>query len=321
MYFKYFKFIKTKILITVATLAVLIFTCQQVLAQDWYPIRSGRLFGISGITLSAQQGKSLSFLVVHDNKQAGQGRLASIILRGNEPPQYVPLQWPAKIPLPFDLEAITLVPSEKDTLLTRSPERANVRTESSFMALTSSGKIYHFRLNIFNRDISINKIFNLPDIPKKSNFEGFSLTEIDDKLLAVWAHRGAIEEPAVIYWGQFDLETYQFSSIGATSFKVPWPIDNVRHISDLKVDSTGVLFISAAKDPGNNGPFESAVYIAGVFNSDRHQITFRQNSELVPLYRFDGHKIEAIELVSGQTGGVIFGTDDENKGSSIYTSW
>ena len=93
------------------------------------------------------------------------------------------------------------------------------------------------------------------------------------------------------------------------------------HISDLKVDPTGVLFISSAKDPGNDGSFESAVYIADVFNSDRNQIRFRQNSELVPLYRFDEHKIEAIELVPGQTGGVIFGTDDENRGSSIYRSW
>jgi hypothetical protein len=310
-----------KLLITVATLAGLFFSSQQVLAQEWDLVRNGKLFGISGIALSARQGNSLSFLIVHDNKQGGQGRLASITFKGNEQPQYVPLNWSAMKPLPFDLEAITAVPGENDTTLMGSPDKVSVRTKPSFMALTSSGKVYHFRLNVFNRDISIDKIFNLPDIPKESNFEGFSLTKLDDTLLAVWAHRGADKEPAIIYWGQLDLKTYQISPIGSTSFKVPWPLTNVRHISDLKVDPTGVLFISSAKDPGNNGPFESAVYIAGVFNSDRNQVTFRQNSELVPLYRFDEHKIEAIELVPGQTGGVIFGTDDENMGSSIYTSW
>jgi hypothetical protein len=310
-----------KLLITVATLAALFFTSQQVLAQEWYPLRSGMLFGISGIALSAREGNSLSFLIVHDNKQANRGRLASITFKDKEQPQYVPLKWPAKTPLPFDLEAITAVPGEKDTTLTGSPDKVSVRTEPSFMASTSSGRIYHFRLSTFNQDISIDKVFNFPDIPKESNFEGFSLTKIDDMLLAVWAHRGADEEAALIYWGQLDLKTYQISPIGSTSFKVPLPLTNVRHISDLKVDPTGVLFISSAKDPGNNGPFESAVYIAGVFNSDRNQVTFRQNSELVPLYRFDEHKIEAIELVPGQTGGVIFGTDDENMGSSIYTSW
>lgn len=310
-----------KLLIIVATAAALFFTSQQVLAQEWYPIRSGRLFGISGITLSARQGNSLSFLIVHDNKQEGQGRLASISFKGKEQPQYMPLKWSAKIPLPFDLEAITAVPGENNTPLTGASERVSIRSEPSFMALTSSGRIYHFRLNVFNRDISIDKVFNLPDIPNKSNFEGFSLTKLDDTLLAVWAHRGKDEEPAIIYWGELDLKTYQISPIGSTNFKVPWPLTNVRHISDLKVDPTGVLFISSAKDPGNDGPFESAVYIAGVFNSDRHQVTFRQNPELVPLYRFDRHKIEAIELVPGQTGGVIFGTDDENRGSSIYTSW
>lgn len=310
-----------KLLITVATVAALTFTSQQVLAQQWHPVRSGKFFGISGITLSARQGNSLSFLIVHDNKQAGQGRLASITFKGNEQPQYVPLKWPAKTPLPFDLEAITAVPGEK---------------EPSFMALTSSGKVYHFRLNVFKGDIFIDKVFNLPDIPKESNLESFSLTKIDDTLLAVWAHRGADEEPAIIYWGQLDLKTYQISSIGSTNFNVPWPVTNVRHISDLKVDSTGIVFISSAKDPGNDGPFESAVYIAGVFNVDNNRITFRQNPELVPLYRFDHHKIEAIELVPGlnysalrrrnllelgQAGGVIFGTDNENMGSSIYTSW
>ncbi len=307
--------------ITVTTLAALFFTSQQVLAQEWYPIRSGRLFGISGIILSRRQGNSLSFLIVHDNKQEGQGRLASITFKGDEQPLYMPLKWSAIEPIPFDLEAITAVPGEKDATLTDSPDKVSVRTEPSFMALTSSGKIYHFRLNVFNRDISIDKVFNLPDIPKASNFEGFSLTKIGDRLLAVWAHRGDDKEPAVIYWGQLDLNTYQISPIGSTSFQVPWPLTNVRHISDLKVDPTGVLFISSAKDPGNDGPFESAVYIAGVFNVDNNRIKFQQNPELVPLYRFDEHKIEAIELVPGQAGGVIFGTDDENMGSSIYTSW
>ncbi len=67
---------------------------------------------------------------------------------------------------------------------------------------------------------------------------------------------------------------------------------NVRHVSDLKVDPAGVLFIAAATDPGDDGPFQSAVYVAGVFDVDDTGVALRQNSQLVSLSRFDAHKVE-----------------------------
>jgi hypothetical protein len=48
------------------------------------------------------------------------------------------------------------------------------------------------------------------------------------------------------------------------------------------------------------------------------QIEFRPASSLAPLYRVNGHKIEALEFLPGLSGGKILGTDDENQGSSIY---
>jgi hypothetical protein len=147
------------------------------------------------------------------------------------------------------------------------------------------------------------------------------LQKINGQLLAVWAHRGEDKQPAIVYWGRLDLNTYQITQIGSARLEVPWPVSAVRHISDLKVDPTGILFITSATDNGDDGPFESAVYVAGAFEIRDQQITFRQNSQLVPLYRFKYHKFEAIELVPGQTGGVIVGSDDENMGSSVYLNW
>jgi hypothetical protein len=100
--------------------------------------------------------------------------------------------------------------------------------------------------------------------------------------------------------------------------QVPSPISAVRHISDLKVDPVGILFITSAADNGDDGPFESVVYVAGAFEMRDRKITFQQNSQLVPLSRFNYHKVEAIELVPGRDGGVIVGSDDENMGSSVY---
>ena len=294
------------LIISVVIVAVFILMPQSVLAQQWRPVRGGIQFTISGLALLEEQSGSRSFLVVHDNKDKSLGRLAIITVKGEQSPQYVPLNWPSNTPLAIDLESITAVPGT---------------SEPTFMAVASAGKVYHFKLDASKQNISILKVFDFPNIPPGSNFEGFALQKINGQLLAVWAHRGQDQQPAVIYWGQLDLNTYQITQMGSTQLTVPWPISAVRHVSDLRVDSAGVVFISSAADNGDDGPFESAAYVAGAFEIGAQQITFQQNSQLVPLYRFNYHKIEAIELVPGGTGGVIFGSDDENMGGSVYLNW
>jgi hypothetical protein len=290
------------LLITGALLKAMLLVPDPALAQQWRPVRGGILFGISGMTLVKQQSNEMEFLIVHDNKGKDEGRLAVITIKGEAQPEYIPLTWPSNVELPIDLEAIASIPG----------------SINAFMALSSSGKVYHIRLN-HNKTISVLKVFALPGITPRTNLEGFTLQEIDANLVAVWAHRGAGEEAATIYWGKLNLNTYQISQTSSANLKVPLPTGaNVRHISDLKVDKAGILFIASVTDPGNDGPFESAVYVAGYFGGGRNAIALSPNPDLVPLYHYNYHKIEAIELVPGAAGGVILGTDDENLGSSIY---
>ncbi len=294
------------LLITGALLKSMLLVPEPGLAQQWRPVRGGILFGISGMALMQQQSHEMKFLIVHDNKGKDEGRLAVITIKGEAQPEYVALAWPGNAELPSDLEAIASIPG----------------SINAFMALTSSGKVYHIRFND-NKTISVLKVFTLPGITAQTNLEGFTLQEIDGNLLAVWAHRGAGAEAATIYWGKLNLNTYQINQTSSANLKVPFPTGvNVRHISDLKVDKAGILFIVAASDPGNDGPFESAVYAAGAFAVGRNAIAFRSNPDLVPLYHYNYHKIEAIELIPGAAGGVIFGTDDENMGSSVkFGNW
>ena len=296
----------SKLLITLAAGAAFSLVPQSVLSQQWRPVRGGIQFGISGMSLLNQQNGSAAFLIVHDNKQDDLGRLAIITIKGEESPQYLPVKWPSGTPLAIDLESLTAVPGT---------------SEPTFMAATSAGKVYHLRLDTSKQTISILKVFDLPKSPQGSNFEGFAVQKIDGQLLAVWAHRGENDDPAVLYWGRLNPNTYQITQIGSSKLKVPFPISAVRYISDLKVDSAGVFFISSATDNGNDGPFESAVYVAGSFDIREQKIAFRQNSQLVPLYRFKYHKVEAIELVPGRSGGLIVGSDDENMGGSVYLNW
>jgi hypothetical protein len=294
------------LLFPVIILAILLLTSQQVVAAQWRPVKGGINFGISGMALIERKDNSLDFLIVHDNKGKDEGRLAIISIKDQHQPEYFPVNSARNLHdlyLALDLEAVTAVPS----------------VPRSFMALSSQGKVYYFRLGERKEDSFLIRQFDLPSLPEKPNFEGFAVQEIEGKLLAVWAERGGGEKPGIIYWGTLDLGSYKITLKGRQSLTVPWPNSpQLRHISDLKVDRSGVLFISSATDPGNDGPFTSAVYVPGVFVVNGNEVSFRQNPDLFPLYRLDYHKVEAIELVPGANGGIIVGTDDENMGSWVY---
>jgi hypothetical protein len=274
-----------------------------VLAQTWIPVRGGISYGISGISLIDKQLDKLDFLIVHDNKTSNQARLAIISSQGKNQPEYLPLSWPDNIKLPIDLEALTVIPETNN---------------SEFVALSSDGKAYHLKLVFKNKTISLIQEFELPKTNKNNNFESFSLQKIDNQLIAMWGHRGNGKETARIYWGNFDLNKYQINNIQSTNFNVPYPDGNVRHISDLKIDNAGVVYISAASDNGNDGPFQSAVYVAGYLGLNGNQIKWRQNQQLFPIYRDNYHKIEGLEIIPGAEGGIIIGSDDENMGAAIY---
>lgn len=292
-----------RLIITIVILSAFLLISQPTSAKDWQPVRGGILYGISGIALVEQQNDTLDFLIVHDNKQKNQGRLAIITIQAKQQPKYFPLDWPSNIALPIDLEAITTIPGKNNT---------------EFITLTSFGKAYHLQLDSDQKTIAVIKEFNLPAVPQGNNFEGFSLQNIDNQLVAMWGHRGAGEQPGIIYWGVFDLAKYEITLAGSSDLQVPFPINNVRHISDIKIDPTGVVYITSASDVGNDGPFQSVVYIAGSLGLNGNKILWRQNAELAPLHRSYYRKIEGIELVPGAEGGVILGTDDENLGSSLY---
>ncbi|MBD2664698.1 hypothetical protein B6N60_01890 [Richelia sinica FACHB-800] len=291
-----------KLTITIILTTTLILS-QQVLAHTWIPVRGGIPFGISGIALIKQQNKKLNFLVIHDNKKKNQGRLGILTIEGQQPPQYLPLKWDKNIDLPLDLEAITTIPTANN---------------QEFIALTSAGTAYHLKFNSQNQTISVIKLFILPEVLPDNNIESFSLQTIKNQLVAVWAHRGEDEQPAILYWGIFDLTTYHIKVAGTAKFQVPYPQTNVRHISDLKIDDAGIVYITSASDTGNDGPFQSAVYVAGYLAFHNQKIVWQQNQQLFPIYRDNYHKIEGLEIIPGASGGIIVATDDENMGASVH---
>jgi hypothetical protein len=288
---------------TIAFLGMLSLIPPSLSNEEWMLVRSGKAYGISGIAKLDCSQDTMAFLIVHDNKTDYPERLAIISIPPSGQPEYFPLDWSKNTELPTDLESLVAVPGND------SPPR--------FMALSSAGRVYDFTLDLAKQRIQIIQTFDIPDIAAGSNFEGFALAQIQDQLVIAWAHRGEGTDPAILYWGTLDLDQGKITPVGQIEVRVPLPTGNPRHISDLKIDRTGVVWISSATDPGDDGPFDSGIYIAGQLSLEGEKIAFQPEATLTPLALYQGHKIEAIELLPDSDGNRIFGTDDENAGGFV----
>jgi hypothetical protein len=170
------------------------------------------------------------------------------------------------------------------------------------------------------KKVEVQSRFKLPDVGDKSNFEGISLLKMGSRMLIAWAHRGEEDDPGLIYFGEFDMRTRGVKDVQKVEVRVPWPMKHTRHISDMKLDETGVVWIASTCDPGDDGPFDSAIYLAGVFYEDGGKFKFRKSQNMIRMRTLPDRKVEAFELVPG-IGGVIFGTDDENYGGWVLYNW
>lgn len=272
--------------------------------QSWRPVSGKRQMNISGMALVESNERASTFIVAHDNKKPEQPHVGLIRFEGDDAPQYFALEWRQDKTigdLPVDLEAITSVPEQ----------------ENAFMAFNSRGLVYHIRLDATGKRVDVLKVFVVPAIPVDRDFEGFALQKMGATLLAVWAERGLDAKPATLFWSVFNLASYTFTETNSTLITVPTKMRNVRHISDIKIDSSGAAFVTSASDPGNDGPFDSAFYLAGTFHTCAGKIIFASNASTLRLRHFPYHKVEAFDFINGATGGIVFGTDDENLGSAI----
>ena len=268
----------------------------------------GPLYTISGMAYVSEDAEhgGERFFVVHDNKKPDEPHVGVVTLRGSKA-RYTALHWPtgtagAGVAPPVDLEAVTSIPD--------APHR--------FLAMESSGRLFHLR-HASGEALEVLHVSRLPPVPPGSNLEAFCVEKIDGRLVALWSHRGDGAQPAVLYWGSYDLPGDAITMQGSAEVVVPYPRGaTTRHITDLRLDPGGTVLAGAASDPGDDGPFRSAVYAIGTL-SDYGGGTYRfhPNPNPTRLWTFD-HKVEAIELLPGAGGHVYFGADVETKGGWVY---
>ncbi|WP_234430816.1 hypothetical protein [Streptomyces sp. NRRL F-4489] len=266
-------------------------------ADAWQRVGDGITAGISGIAVEARHGAAVDAVGVRDNKKPGQNRLVALGLRPDGAPRVRPLAWDGE--LPVDLEAIDAVPG-----------RAH-----EFVALASSGTAYRV---VHEKDTAkVVGVFRLPGISPDANYEGFALSVVHGKTVAVWADRGQDERPATLSAAEWNPADNSFGKPVSAEFRAPYPTENVRHASDVKLAADGRLTVSSAADPGDDGPFASALYDAGRITVDgAGRIRLAVSRTPHRLAAVTGHKVEALTCLPGSRTGIL-GTDDENDGGSV----
>jgi len=227
--------------------------------------------------------------------------------------EYVKLSWPD--PLPDDLEAVAAVPD----------------APGEFIALSAWGDVHRFSVDEKSQLVTLRGAsFRVPDRARdpKPEFEGFALQSIGGRYIAVWAERGwnHDELKSRMWWSTFDPVKNTFGRVPApVSVETTLKTRCKRHISDIKIDLSGRVFVSSATDcdDTNRPPFESAAFEIGRF-IPANDGSFTYSPLDQPQLVFAGskqYKIEALEFLPGTTDRFIFGTDDELEGGRIFVEW
>ena len=255
--------------------------------------------------------KEDSFLAVHDSKSLdpNQPRISLINLpqssKGIEW-QTLKIDWETVGGISMDLESITNIPE----------------TNLFILAESSHYKKHRGRLFLMKFENSTLKPIAVTNWPKDIiDIEAIATTKINNQTYFFYAERGADQPSTNICWTTLSLEPFTIGKCHPTQFITADPTPHIRQISDIKIDTSGNIYIASAFDPNqDNGPFKSSVWKIGQVGLDQTnlpQITLAQNNNAIA--EIDGFKVESLALRPSQNKEpeIFIGTDDENYGGVI----
>ena len=276
------------------------FACQKEglpIDKRWQFVSGERELSISGISPTTNKDV---FLVVHDNKKQGQLRVGLIDFSADS--LYKGLDWPTQN-LPIDLEALADIPGFEDR----------------YVAMGSWGFCYLIQLDLKSKTIDLINEFRIPDSGPPLNLESVLIFQESNKWYIACAHRGSDKEDSILFWGSISLFDDNISIIVEDSvlINVPWPVNSKRHMSDMDIDDNKILWSSATSDPGDEGPYASAIYKIGSFQIENDVMKFILATPYLKQFVFESNKVEAMTIIKNK---MVFATDDENLGAAINMS-
>jgi hypothetical protein len=267
-----------------------------------------------------------TYLVVHDTKAGRPGpRLGW--LRAGPPPRYRPLEvpdWGDPDGPASDLEAVCAIPGRPGELLAAESGHRDGRY----------GRIFQLRLDLRSgAGVEVRRALRFPvfadntEAGEGESFEGLACAALDaDRVLVILGERGgsAAFPTGVLRWGTLDLARGEldFGEAGRAGVRVAAPASfadgrPVRAIGDLHLDPDGGLWAAATEDPGDAGPFRSAIYRVATVDP-RAEPPVRPSPDPRPVWVLDGFKVEALSAPPVTVRGSVLavGTEDEKLGGA-----
>lgn len=263
--------------------------------------------GYSGM---AHMGEN-RFLVVHDTKKGNpEPRLGVILIESGSLPAYSSVtvkDWGHSDRPASDLESACAIPDKKLEFLVSESGQGGKKNR----------RIFHIRLLLNEVEGWLGVVEGVIKLPKDTdNIEGLAcLAAEGDSMFVVLGERGGTKNypQGKLRWGRLDLKSYTLNLQGEQTFAAPdWPeeADN-RDCSDLYIDEENNLWISAAEDPGNDGPFRSVIYNAGKVDPEAPNPIWLDPER---AWIVEGLKVEAIGAPVVEGSALSMATDDENYG-------
>ncbi len=257
-----------------------------------------------------------SFVAVHDFKypaQIDQPRLSILQLpNSSQGVVWTPLapEWPSSQSPSSDLESVSRIPGTQAILLVESGGTKS-ETGHAFDRI--------FLCDLAGRHAKIVDSVRWPVLVL--NVEGTAVARVGDRLLFIFAERAEGKPSTRLQWSELAISPLSFGPFSSEELSLPEPQGNhARQVSAIEVDSTGLLYVASAIDPGDDGPFESIVWRVGrVELGEDKQLRVRLQPEPQRIATLNGLKVEGIATreMPGTQAQFFVGTDDENYGGTL----
>ena len=185
---------------------------------------------------------------------------------------------------------------------------------NKFIAMESTGKAYIFLIDPFDFRIELLQTLTLPGITNKMNLEGLAVYNSAQGQIFIYGDRGSDKRSSTLITAFYEPDNHKIYEVNKFVIDLPVPKNDKRNIADLTIDNNGAVWTSATSDPGNDGPFKTAIYQIGQM-SNVGTFDFNHPSLLKPLIMIDNQKVEAMLFDKGE---LILMTDNENLGATYF---
>ena len=211
--------------------------------------------------------------------------------------------------VPNDLESIAPVPDRDEALLVESNADGDDPDPSIYLARWDE-----------DLEVEIAGSVPWPETPEPLvNVEATAVATVGGEDYFIYAEREEGSDTTNI-----NMTTVSISDDGEIEFGDDWTSvpftapepPGARPASGLDIDTEGNLYMSAAYDPGDVGPFDSAVYRAATVRAGGNGARLSPVRPAEQLARSSSLKIEGVALVDGSFP-IFISDDDEDYGGLL----